>query len=98
MIEVILDWCKGCEICVKRCPVNALELSDELNIDQEVRAKLHPRLQADPETAKRLGRIIEEHGRLLPKHYWDLEFVANWTGGTIGMRRPCRQRSTGSIP
>lgn len=31
MIEVILDWCKGCEICVLRCPVDALELSDELN-------------------------------------------------------------------
>jgi 2-oxoglutarate ferredoxin oxidoreductase subunit delta len=31
MIEIIKDWCKGCEICVKRCPVNALEMSDELN-------------------------------------------------------------------
>jgi 2-oxoglutarate ferredoxin oxidoreductase subunit delta len=31
MIEVIKDWCKGCEICVKRCPVQALEMSDELN-------------------------------------------------------------------
>ena len=31
MIEIIKDWCKGCEICIKRCPVDALELSDELN-------------------------------------------------------------------
>ena len=31
MIEIILDWCKGCEICVKRCPVDALEYSNELN-------------------------------------------------------------------
>ncbi len=31
MIEIIEDWCKGCEICIKRCPVNALELSDTLN-------------------------------------------------------------------
>ncbi len=31
MIEVIKDWCKGCDICVRRCPVHALETSDELN-------------------------------------------------------------------
>ena len=31
MIEIIKDWCKGCEICVQRCPVQALEMSDELN-------------------------------------------------------------------
>ena len=31
MIEIILDWCKGCEICVRRCPVDALEYSKELN-------------------------------------------------------------------
>ena len=31
MIEIILDWCKGCEICIKRCPVDAFEISDELN-------------------------------------------------------------------
>ena len=31
MIEITKDWCKGCEICVKRCPVDALEMSDELN-------------------------------------------------------------------
>ena len=31
MIEIILDWCKGCEICIKRCPVDALEYSTELN-------------------------------------------------------------------
>ena len=31
MIEILKDWCKGCEICIKRCPVDALEWSDELN-------------------------------------------------------------------
>ena len=31
MIEILEDWCKGCEICIKRCPVQALELSDKLN-------------------------------------------------------------------
>jgi 2-oxoglutarate ferredoxin oxidoreductase subunit delta len=31
MIEVKDDWCKGCNICIERCPVNALEESDKLN-------------------------------------------------------------------
>ena len=31
MIEVRQDWCKGCNICIDRCPVDALEESDKLN-------------------------------------------------------------------
>ena len=31
MIEIVLDWCKGCDICIKRCPVDAFETSDTLN-------------------------------------------------------------------
>ena len=31
MMEVKEDWCKGCNICIDRCPVDALEESDKLN-------------------------------------------------------------------
>jgi 2-oxoglutarate ferredoxin oxidoreductase subunit delta len=31
MIEVKDDWCKGCNICIDRCPVDALEESNILN-------------------------------------------------------------------
>lgn len=31
MIQIILDWCKGCGLCVTRCPRNAFEYSDKLN-------------------------------------------------------------------
>jgi 2-oxoglutarate ferredoxin oxidoreductase subunit delta len=31
MIEIKEDWCKGCNICIDRCPLNALEESDHLN-------------------------------------------------------------------
>jgi len=31
MIEIKDDWCKGCGICIERCPVGALEESDRLN-------------------------------------------------------------------
>ena len=37
------------------------------------------------EASRRLAAIVERTGRLLPKDYWpDLEFLANWTGGTMG--------------
>ena len=36
-------------------------------------------------TAKRLEQLVEKTGRLLPKDYWpNLQFLANWTGGTMG--------------
>ncbi|MGQ9581900.1 MAG: 4Fe-4S dicluster domain-containing protein [Thermoplasmatota archaeon] len=31
MIVVLEDWCKGCEVCIKRCPVSALEASKKMN-------------------------------------------------------------------
>jgi len=31
MIEIKDDWCKGCSICIDRCPVDALEESNRLN-------------------------------------------------------------------
>ena len=31
MIIINEDWCKGCNICIERCPVEALEESDTLN-------------------------------------------------------------------
>lgn len=31
MIEIREDWCKGCNLCITRCPMNALEESNTLN-------------------------------------------------------------------
>ena len=31
MITILEDWCKGCRLCIDRCPVKALEESDTLN-------------------------------------------------------------------
>jgi len=45
MIEIKEDWCKGCGICIERCPVDALEESDEFN-----KKGIHPaRLKEDNE-------------------------------------------------
>ena len=43
MIIINEDWCKGCNICIDRCPVNALEKSEQLNR----RGVYPPRLKKD---------------------------------------------------
>lgn len=60
-------------------------LRADLPVPASVRDELKPRLQPDVTTARRLEQIVREHGRLLPRHYWNLAFLANWTGGTMGL-------------
>lgn len=60
-------------------------LRADLDVPSSVREALRPRLKPDRETARRLEGLVREHGRLLPKHYWRLGFLANWTGGTMGL-------------
>jgi 2-oxoglutarate ferredoxin oxidoreductase subunit delta len=43
MIEIKEDWCKGCNMCIERCPVGALEESDQIN----KRGVRPPRLKKD---------------------------------------------------
>ncbi len=70
----------------------------ELPIEHEVRAALEARLRPNREDAARLERLAAEHGALLPKHYWDLEFLANWTGGTLGLHLRDFPRYFGDTP
>jgi hypothetical protein len=52
------------------------------DVRQAIRRKTRRRRHA---AARRLEAIVARTGRLLPRDYWpDLEFVANWTGGTMG--------------
>ena len=55
-------------------------------IPAEVRAALRRGSAPDAKArARRLEAIVERTGRLLPKDYWpNLDFLANWTGGTMG--------------
>lgn len=57
----------------------------DLPVPATVREALRPRLVPDRDAAERLERLVGEHGALLPKHYWNLGFLANWTGGTMGL-------------
>jgi len=60
-------------------------LDSRLEVPEDVRAALAPRLKARPKRAKALEEIVRQTGRLLPKDMWNLGFGANWTGGTMGL-------------
>jgi len=60
-------------------------ISDEFEIPEIVRSSLRRRLKRDPVGARRLESIVARTGRLLPKDYWRLGFLANWIGGTMGL-------------
>ena len=60
-------------------------LNEELSVPGNVRDALAPRLTPDREAARRLDRIRSRTGHLRPKDYWNLGFLANWTGGTMGL-------------
>jgi hypothetical protein len=55
-------------------------------IPPEVQAAIRPSTRwRRRRAARRLEEIVERTGRLLPRDYWpELQFLANWTGGTMG--------------
>lgn len=60
-------------------------ISAEVSIPESVRRALAPRLRPDPAAAGRLEDIRARQDGLRPKDYWQLGFLANWTGGTMGL-------------
>ena len=54
-------------------------------IPPEIRRQLHRKTRRrHTAAARRLERIANETGRLLPKDYWpNLQFLSNWMGGTM---------------
>jgi hypothetical protein len=60
-------------------------IAADLNIPQDIRRKLSTRVSPDPHTAQWLEDIVQRTGRLLPRDVWRLGFLANWTGGTMGL-------------
>ncbi|NLX04184.1 MAG: GH3 auxin-responsive promoter family protein [Phycisphaerae bacterium] len=46
-------------------------------------ADLGRRLRPRPRCARRLEALARRAGRLLPKDVWRLEYLMNWTGGTL---------------
>jgi len=55
------------------------------DIPRTIAASLGARLHPDPQSAQRLGACISREGALLPKDYWKMSFLGNWTGGTLAL-------------
>ncbi len=72
------------------CPPN--------DIPNHIHQPLVARLSPDSTTAQRLSTIVERNGELLPRDYWKLAFLANWTGGTLGLHLRDFPRFFGDTP
>lgn len=56
------------------------QVSDEIRKAIRIRTRWRRRL-----AARRLEEVVSTTGRLLPRDYWpNLQFLANWTGGSMG--------------
>lgn len=73
-------------------------LWDALDVPSAVREELEGGLRPDPACAKRLEGLLDREGALLPRHYWRLGFLANWTGGTMGLYLPKLRSFFGDVP
>jgi hypothetical protein len=78
--------------------IHAGTLWDELPVSSEIRSALRPRLAPQPDAARRLERLASASGSLYPKDYWRLDFLAHWTGGTMGLYRSQIPRYFGDVP
>lgn len=57
-------------------------LTQKVDIRQSIRDSLAPDLKPNPRRAAELRRLKEEHGTLLPKHFWpDLQVLSTWKCG-----------------
>ncbi len=52
----------------------------------------------DPRSARKLEKIMKRHGELLPRHFWNLRFLAHWLGGTLGLYLPKLRAMCGDVP
>lgn len=59
-------------------------LSPEVVGDAAVRERLRAGLRPAPQRAGELAKLRARFGQLRPRDYWRVEFVACWTGGSMG--------------
>jgi hypothetical protein len=89
---------------VERDPLRLIRDVRDGGIDQtmelplELRGRLMRQLRPDPRHSRRLEQLLERHGRLLPRDYWQPAGLAHWTGGTVGLYLPEVRRYYGAHP
>lgn len=73
-------------------------LAESMVGDDELRRRLSAGLRADPQRAAELSRLRSVHGALRPRDYWQVEFLACWTGGSLGHYLQRLADSWGPVP
>jgi len=73
-------------------------IDKSISLAPEIRDQITPRLKPSPQRARQLQNILDENNALLPSDYWDIAFLANWTGGTLSMYLPQLKKYFGDAP
>jgi hypothetical protein len=73
-------------------------ITGDMPIPKPLRENFKHLLKPKRKQAKELEELFSRHDRLLPQHYWDISFLANWTGGTVGMYLPQLAQYFGKVP
>ncbi|KPK77100.1 MAG: hypothetical protein AMJ79_04410 [Phycisphaerae bacterium SM23_30] len=73
-------------------------LDESISMPKPLRQQLTRHLRADASRAEELEELLKRHGRLLPQHYWNISFLANWTGGSLGFYLPRLSEYFGVAP
>jgi len=60
--------------------------------------RLGLRLRANRALAGRIAAAVRRDGELLPRHFWNVAFLTNWTGGTLKLYLPRLRRLFGGVP
>lgn len=73
-------------------------LTPPADIDPTITKKLTRNLRPNPRRANQLKVHLSHSKALLPKDYWNLAFLANWTGGSTGLYIPQLREYFGDVP
>lgn len=73
-------------------------ISESVELPSGLRSRLIARLRPNPRRSRQLERLLQEHGRLLPRHYWDPAALGHWMGGTAGLYLPQIRQYYGDKP
>lgn len=65
-------------------------------VAQEIRRRL--RFRPNRKLAAKLEAGLKQDGQLLPRHFWRLSFLANWTGGTLKLYLKRLRELFGDVP
>ena len=68
------------------------------SLSRELRERIAWGVRPQPRRAEQLENMLNQHGRLLPRNYWRLAFLANWMGGSCSMYVPKLAEYYGDVP